>query len=157
MNLKDKLSAIPHTSGIYLMRDSAGGILYIGKARDLRKRVGSYFHGRKSDQKTAALLSNVRLIDYLITRSEKEALVLEDRFIKKLQPRYNVIWRDDKSYPYLKLTLSEDFPRIYFTRQIKRNGDKYYGPYPNVREVRNIIRWVRKVFPLRYCKLNLSF
>src|SRR5262249_2083126 len=113
------LSSIPHSPGVYLMRDRSGNILYVGKAQDLAKRVGSYFMDRADHSvKIAALVASIHHVDYLPTESEREALVLEQGLIRRLQPNFNTMWRDDKSYPYLKLTWKEDFPRLFLTRKI---------------------------------------
>lgn len=154
--MQDHLSAIPHTPGCYLMRDSAWQILYIGKAKDLAKRVASYFHSKDLDSRIVQLLAEVRHIDYLPAESERDALVLERRLIRKYRPRYNVAWRDDKSYPFIKLTTNEVFPRMFLTRKVKRDGAKYFGPYPNVRGVRKLLQWLHKLFPLRQCRFEFD-
>ncbi|MBI3291439.1 MAG: UvrB/UvrC motif-containing protein, partial [Elusimicrobia bacterium] len=165
MTTSDQLTHIPHVPGVYLMRDAASRILYIGKARDLAKRVASYFHHSirglspfLMSHKISALLPAVQQIDYLPTHSEREALLLERKLIRRYQPRFNTMWRDDKSYPYIKLTLQEDFPRLLFTRRVKRDGARYFGPYPNVSQVKHLLRylWKQKLFPLRPCKFEFS-
>src|SRR5258708_5071175 len=144
------------------MRDSAGEIIYIGKARDLKKRVASYFMPAKEfryDAKTLALVTAVRHVDYVATASEREALLLEQRLIARQQPSFNVMWRDDKSYPYVALTMGEDSPRLHLTREKrKRDGTLYFGPYPSVWRIRQLLRWVwrKKFFPLRPCRLELT-
>jgi excinuclease ABC subunit C len=153
------LTALPHSPGVYLMRDRSGIILYVGKARDLAKRVGSYFtHRSDHTAKIAALVASIHHIDYLPTESEREALILEQGLIRRLQPHFNAMWKDDKSYPFLKLTWGEDFPRLFLTRKVARDGSKYFGPYPNVTPVRRLLRylWKKQMFPLRPCHYQFS-
>jgi len=141
------------------MRDRSGTILYVGKARDLAKRVASYFANRSGHSvKVAALVASIHHIDYLPTASEREALIMEQGLIRKLQPHFNTMWRDDKSYPYVKLTWKEDYPRLFFTRKVVRDGSKYFGPYPNVTPVRRLLRylWKQHLFPLRPCRYEFS-
>lgn len=147
---------LPHQPGVYLMRDAAGGILYVGKAVDLRKRVANYFR-RDLEPKLRALMSEVRHIDYITAQSEREALVVEHRLIQRHQPLFNTMWKDGKSYPFLKLTVTEDFPRLRLTRRRDRDKALYFGPYPNVRAVRHLLDWVwkKRFFPLRPCDLDL--
>ena len=154
------LPHLPHSPGVYLMRDLAGHIIYIGKARDLKKRVASYFVPSKNhSSKIQALVESIRHIDYVPTKSEREALVLERRLINRFQPTYNSMWKDDKSYPYVVLTMQEDYPRIYLTRNKTRiKGAQYFGPYPSVGPVRQLLRWAwrKKIFALRPCKLDIK-
>ena len=141
------------------MRDRTGNILYVGKAKDLASRVGSYFaHSTDHTVKIAALVAIINHVDYLPTESEREALVLEQSLIRRLQPHFNAMWKDDKSYPYIKLTWSEDYPRFYLTRKIVKDGSKYFGPYPNVKLVRRLLRylWKQHMFPLRPCRYEFS-
>jgi len=165
MKSSSLLPNLPHAPGVYLMRDKAGAIIYIGKARDLKKRVDSYFSKSTSSSATSTLhpriqvlVSQIRHVDYVSSASEREALVLERRLIHKFKPIYNVMWRDDKSYPYLALTVKEDFPRLFLTRKRKNDGTIYFGPYPSVRRVRELLRWAwrKKIFPLRPCDLDLK-
>jgi excinuclease ABC subunit C len=147
---------LPHRPGVYLMRDAAARIVYVGKAIDLRKRVANYFRS-DLEPKIRALMAEVRHIDYIATQSEREALVVEQRLIQRHQPLYNTMWKDGKSYPFVKLTVGEDFPRLRWTRRRLRDGALYYGPYPNVRGVRGLLDWVWKtrLFPLRPCDLEI--
>lgn len=159
MNHTSILPHLPHRPGVYLMRDNASRIIYIGKARDLKKRVSSYFSKKDHDGKTQALVGEIRHIDYVPTASEREALVLERRLIQRHKPIFNIMWKDDKSYPYLVLTYGEDFPRVYLTRKkTKIKGAIYFGPYPSVRSVRKLLRWIwrRKLIPLRPCKFDFD-
>jgi excinuclease ABC subunit C len=139
------------------MRDSAGGILYVGKAIDLRKRVANYFRP-DVEPKIRAMMADVRHIDYIAAAGERDALVMEQRLIKRHMPLYNVMWKDGKSYPFVKLSVNEDFPRIRLTRSRMRDGALYFGPYPNVRAVRHLLDWVwrNRLFLLRPCDLEIT-
>jgi excinuclease ABC subunit C len=143
---------------VYIMRDGAGEILYIGKAIDLAKRVAQYFNPGKEDSKTRALAPLIRRIDYVLCQSEREALLLERRLIHENQPFFNVMWKDGKTYPYVKISLGEDFPRIFTTRRKVRDGGAYFGPYPRVAPIRSLLRylWKQRVFPLRPCAYDFS-
>jgi len=159
MNLKEKLQNLPSVPGVYLMQDISGKIIYIGKATSLKKRVTSHFYPRaEQSMKNAIMLSQIAKIDYIVTKSETEALLLESKLIKRYQPRYNILWRDDKSYPHLILTLNEDFPRLLLVR--KREGKeknvRYFGPYTEVGQVRKTLRFLQRIFPLRLCKYSLT-
>ncbi len=145
---------LPHLPGVYLMRNTAAQIIYIGKARDLKKRVASYFQKPEHlPGKTQTLMSDVRHVDYVVCESERDALVLERRLISRHQPLYNVMWKDDKSYPFVALTMGEDFPRLFLTRTKKKDGTRYFGPYPTVSGVKSLLKWLwrKKFFPLRPC------
>ncbi|MEK7389247.1 MAG: excinuclease ABC subunit UvrC [Elusimicrobiota bacterium] len=149
---------IPHATGVYIMRDSSGAILYIGKALDLAKRVAQYFNPNKDDVKTQSLSPLIRRIDYILCQSEREALLLERRLINENQPFFNVMWKDGKTYPYLKLSLREDFPRLFTTRRKVRDGGLYFGPFPKVAPIRALLRylWKQRLFPLRPCRWDFS-
>ncbi|MGB9612787.1 MAG: GIY-YIG nuclease family protein, partial [Candidatus Margulisiibacteriota bacterium] len=149
-SLKDKLKSLPNKPGVYLFKDKSGQVIYIGKAKSLRKRVSSYFRA-KPDIKISVLLDRLYDIDYLVTGSELDALLLEDELIKKYKPRYNVALRDDKAYPYLKLTVTEEWPRLFLVRRKEKNGALYFGRYQGGM-VREIIRLVKRLFPIRWCK-----
>ena len=153
------LTTIPHSPGVYLMRDHLANIIYIGKAKDLAKRMSSYFLDRADrDVRVAAMIATIRHFDYIPTASEREALVLEQGLIRKLKPHFNVTWRDDKTFPWIKLTVQEEFPRLFLTRKRTNDGAKYYGPYPNVKQVSNLLRylWRSRFFPLRPCRYEFS-
>ena len=161
MNDRPLLPNLPHHPGVYLMRDAAARIIYIGKARDLKKRVASYFVGAEGGDagaKNVSLVPLIRHVDYIPTASEREALILERRLIGRYQPTFNVMWKDDKSYPYVVLTMGEDFPRVFLTRKRKRDGSLYFGPYPSVSRVRQLLKWAwrKKLFPLRACDLEIE-
>ncbi len=153
--LQTKLTNLPRGPGVYLMKDSGGRILYIGKAKILKNRVRSYFHeAPRRDLKTDVLLSKISDFEVLVTDSEMEALILENNLIKEHRPRYNVNLKDDKTYPYLKIT-GEAFPRLLVTRVLKKDGGRYFGPYTEVKLMRQTLRLIRQIFPLRTCSLKL--
>jgi len=149
-------SAFPSSPGVYLMRDGAGKIIYIGKAKNLKNRVGSYFKNKNNDYKTFYLLKTLKHIDYILAVSEREALVIERELIHKFQPFYNRMWKDDKSYPLIKISNKEDFPRISSTRKRIKDGSSYYGPYPNSGDMGRFVRWLRDFFGIRQCNLNFT-
>jgi len=153
MGVKEKIKDIPHLPGVYIMKGALGETLYIGKAKDLSKRVSSYF--RASCPKTAkhmALLEKVKDLDYVITGSEEEALIYEASLIKEKKPKYNIDLKDDKSFPFLKITLSEKFPRLILTRKRVEDGSRYFGPYTKARLLRNAVSILKNIFPLRICR-----
>ncbi|HMU95181.1 MAG TPA: excinuclease ABC subunit UvrC [Elusimicrobiota bacterium] len=158
MPTNDLLKTLPHRPGVYLMRNRAGTIVYIGKAVDLRKRVANYFRPTGLEPKTRALMDEVQHIDYIAAASEREALVIEQRLIGRHQPLFNVMWKDGKTYPFVKISTHEDFPRIRLTRDRRRDGARYFGPYPNVSAVRGLLEglWKRKLFPLRPCDYEFT-
>ena len=153
--LKEKLILLPDKPGVYLMRNSSGKIIYIGKAKILKNRIRSYFSGTPTDNKTQQLVSFIHDLDYIITRTEQEALVLENNLIKKHKPKYNILLRDDKQYPFIKVTLHEPFPRIFVTRLIKKDKARYFGPYTKVKSVRKTLRMLEWLFPVRTCTRNI--
>lgn len=155
--LREKLRLLPDRPGVYLMKNAAGEVIYVGKAVSLRNRVRSYFQSPAGlSAKVRVMTSHIADIDYIVTGSEVEALILEANLIKEYRPRYNVRLRDDKAYPYLKLTLNEPFPRVVVARRVERDGAKYFGPYTNSNAVRETMRFLRKLFPIRTCSLDLS-
>lgn len=151
------LSRLPHKPGVYVMRDKTGAILYIGKALDLRKRVSNYFRA-DVEPKIRALMAEVRHIDFIPSENERESLIVEQRLIHRHKPTFNTMWRDDKSYPFLEVTMDEDFPRARLMRGKKRPGARYFGPFPRVKPVKRLLHWVwnRHLFPLRPCKWEFS-
>lgn len=151
----DKLiKDFPTQPGVYQMLNEEGKVIYVGKARNLKRRVSSYFRLRPNDIKTAVMMSQVADIHITITASENEALLLEANLIKEHKPRYNILYRDDKSYPYLFLSIGEDFPRLDFHRGAKRHAGKYFGPYPSAGAVRENLALIQKIFKLRQCSDN---
>jgi len=153
MPLEEKLRYLPDGPGVYIFKDKAGRVIYVGKALSLKNRVRSYFQsGAERTPKVNSMLKRIDDLDYIATDTEVEALILESNLIKEHRPRYNVLLRDDKSYPYLKITLGEDFPRVYITRRINRDGSRYFGPYTKVGAVNETLRLIKKLFPFRSCK-----
>lgn len=155
---RSPIGHLPHAPGVYLFRDAAGGVLYVGKAKDLAKRVAQHFDPKRSDPKTQEFLPLTRNVDYLLCSSEREALVVEDKLIKRYQPFFNVDLRDDKTYPWIKLTIKEDFPRMLWTRKKVRDGSLYFGPYPKVTLTRALIRYLfrSRIITLRPCAFEFS-
>ncbi len=154
--LLQKLENLPDKPGAYIFKDRFGKPIYIGKAKVLRNRVRSYFQAsRKGDPKLDRLVSRVTDIDFIVTDSEVEALVLEANLIKEYKPRYNVNLKDDKSYPYVRVT-NEPYPRIFATRRVVKDGSRYFGPFTDVGALRDLLRMVQKIFPIRSCKLKLT-
>lgn len=150
-SLKQKISTFPNQPGVYQMLNGQGKVIYVGKARELKKRVGSYFRSQLDSTKTRALMMQVSDIEITITETENEALLLESNLIKRFKPRYNVLLRDDKSYPYLYLSTRQDFPRLDFYRGAKTLPGRYFGPFPNAGAVRENLALVQKLFKLRQC------
>ena len=142
---------LPEKPGVYLLKDVQDEILYVGKAKSLKKRVKSYFKEEIEDPKTRVLMSHFHHMDYMVTDTEKEALILESNLIKKHLPRYNIRLKDDKRYPYLQIT-SEDYPRLLITRNVREDGSHYYGPFTDVTSVRSLLKLLKPVFQLRDCK-----
>src|SRR5271157_2913771 len=140
--MRSILEHLPHACGVYLMRDAAMEVLYVGKANDLAKRVSQYFNPSRRDLKHSFLVPLIRKIDYIACESEREALLWERRLIQKHQPFFNAMWKDDKSYPYVKITMQEDFPRFIMARQKKRDGAVYFGPYPKTSLVKSLLRYL---------------
>jgi excinuclease ABC subunit C len=154
-SLQEQLDHLPAEPGIYQMLDAAATVLYVGKAIDLRSRVRSYFQpGRAHHARTDALVERVVDIRTIIVRNEAEALLLEANLIKQFKPQFNVRLKDDKKYPYLKVTLNESYPRVIFTRKLTDDGSRYYGPYTNAAVLRDSINLIRRVFPIRTCRLD---
>ncbi len=150
---KTALRRVPTGPGVYLLKNANGRIIYVGKALNLRSRLRTYTGtGETSDLKVQILRSRLSTFDYIVTGSETEALVLESNLIKEHRPRYNVKLKDDKRYPFIKVTLAEKFPRAYVTRIVKEDGSRYFGPYTDARAMRRTLRLVRQVFPIRTCK-----
>lgn len=155
--LQQKLDRVPAEPGVYIYKNSQGKIIYIGKARSLRQRVRSYFQeGRPLDAKTERLVSEAADIEYIVTDNEVEALILESTLVKKNQPRYNVHLKDDKSFPYLKLTAHEPYPRIFITRRIRKDGAQYFGPFLPASYARRTLKLVNRCFKLRTCNLDID-
>lgn len=149
----EKLALLPARPGVYIMKNEHGKIIYVGKAIVLKNRVRSYFRNDKNHSaKVKALVSHIDDFEYIITGSEIEALILECNLIKKYRPKYNISLKDDKSYPYVKVTIQEAFPRVYITRKVLKDGARYFGPYTNAGAIHESIKLLRKLFPLRTCR-----
>ena len=150
--IEEKLSRLPASPGVYIMKDHSGEVLYIGKAKELRSSVRSYFRGAGDGRYTVRFLAaKVVDIDYIVTSNEKEALFLEDTLLKQHKPRYNIQLKDSKTYVSIKITMNEPFPRILVTRLRRKDGSRYFGPYVSAREVRETIKFLRRIFPLCTC------
>ncbi len=155
--VEDLLENAPNSPGVYMFKDSKDDILYIGKAKVLRNRVRSYFRGNEAhlSQRTRTMMNQVRDIEYFMTDSEVESLLLEANLVKEYRPRYNVRLKDDKSYPYVRIT-NEPYPRVFITRKIIKDGSKYFGPYTDVSSLRSSMRVMKKVFPIRSCRYHID-
>ncbi len=151
--VEEKLKLLPDKPGVYIMKNAEGRIIYVGKAIVLKNRVRQYFQsGKNHTPKVRAMVSHIADFEIIMTASEVEALILECNLIKKHRPRYNISLKDDKSYPYVKVTLQEDFPRVFITRRILKDGARYFGPYTNATAVHESLKLLRRLFPLRTCK-----
>lgn len=157
MDLAAKIRTIPTSPGVYLYKNAEGEVIYVGKAKNLRSRVSSYFHeGRWEDAKTGTLVREAVDVDYIVVANNKEALALENHLIKQKKPRFNILLRDDKTYPYVKLTLAEGFPRVYVTRRLRKDGSSYYGPYFPANLAYRIVDLIHRHFLIPSCKVDLT-
>jgi excinuclease ABC subunit C len=157
MDLLQKIRTIPTEPGVYLYKNAAGEVIYVGKAKNLRSRVASYFHeGRWEDSKTGTLVREAADVDYIVVANNKEALALENNLIKRRKPRFNILLRDDKTYPYVKLTLGERWPRVYVTRRLRKDGSVYYGPYFPANLAYRIVDLIHRNFLIPSCKVDLT-
>jgi excinuclease ABC subunit C len=157
MEPREKAAALPESPGVYLFRDAAGTVLYVGKAGSLRNRVRSYFlESRWMDAKTGSLVREIADLETIVVDNEREALALENNLIKRYHPKFNVLLRDDKTYPYIKLTAADKYPRVYFTRRIKKDGSLYFGPYFPAGLARRILHFVHKRFLVPSCTVDLT-
>ncbi|MBP1926485.1 excinuclease ABC subunit C [Sedimentibacter acidaminivorans] len=155
-DIKEELKKIPDNPGVYHMKNSFGEVIYVGKAKNLKKRVKQYFQSRNHSAKIQAMIKNIFEFEYIITDNEVEALILEANYIKKYRPKYNTLLRDDKQYPYIKISVQEKYPRIYRVREVKKDGAKYYGPYISNYLVNEIIDIVGSLYKLRKCSQKLD-
>lgn len=152
-DFQHQLKILPDKPGVYIMKNSLGEVIYVGKAKILKNRVRQYFQNSKNhSEKVRAMVKNIAEFEYIVTDSEMEALILECNLIKKYSPRYNIALKDDKFYPFIKITTNEDFPRVYVTRNFAKDGNKYFGPYTNGTAVYEVMGLIKKLFPLRTCK-----
>jgi len=157
MDLQAKIRSLPASAGVYLYKNAEGEVIYVGKANNLRSRVSSYFReGRWEDAKTDSLVREAVDVDYIVVANNKEALALENHLIKQKQPRFNILLRDDKTYPYVKLTLGERFPRVYVTRRLRKDGSSYYGPYFPANLAYRIVDLIHRHFMVPSCKVDLT-
>ena len=157
MDLHAKIRTIPTEPGVYLYKNAEGDVIYVGKAKNLRSRVASYFHeGRWEDAKTGTLVREAVDVEYIIVANNKEALALENNLIKQRKPRFNILLRDDKTYPYVKLTLGEKWPRVYVTRKLRRDGSAYYGPYFPANLAHRLVHFIHRHFLVPSCKVDLT-
>jgi len=157
MDLPEKIRSLPTSAGVYLYKNAEGEVIYVGKAKNLRSRVSSYFHeGRWVDAKTGTLVREAVDVDYIVVANNKEALALENHLIKQKKPRFNILLRDDKTYPYVKLTLGERFPRVYVTRRLRKDGSVYYGPFFPANLAYRIVDLIHRHFLVPSCKVDLT-
>lgn len=152
--IEELLENLPHLPGVYKYFNEAGTLIYVGKAKDLRKRVASYFTKTPDSQKTRNLVNNIYHLEFTIVNTERDALLLEDSLIKNFQPRYNISLKDDKSYPYIVIK-NEPFPRVFLTRNVIEDGSEYFGPFTNVGKIRDLLEFIRSRIPLRKNHLDL--
>ncbi|QSZ28344.1 excinuclease ABC subunit UvrC [Aceticella autotrophica] len=155
--LEEKLKLLPEKPGVYIMKDESGKVIYVGKAILLRNRVRQYFQNQSNHPiKVRIMVNHVADFEYIVTDTELEALILECNLIKKYRPKYNILLKDDKNYPYIKITIKEQYPRILFTRRVELDGNRYFGPYSSAFAVRETIKLLRQIFPLRSCNRNVE-
>ena len=155
--ITEQIRGLPTSPGVYLMKDAEGNILYVGKAANLRHRVGSYFGaGQKLTPKLQRMVSRVDDLDFFVTTSEQEALILELNLIKRHHPRYNVRLKDDKTFPYLKIDLNQDWPRVHITRRLEEDGGRYFGPFASAKSVRQTLKLIKGIFPFRSCSKPIT-
>lgn len=156
-SINETLKNLPESPGVYIMRDHEGIIIYVGKAKVLKNRVKSYFQHREDrDSKTSMLVSNVDSLEYIVTNTEEEALILENTLIKRHKPKYNILLKDDKTYPHIKITMQDDFPRVEITRRVEKDGAKYFGTFVKMSAVKDSIEVLRRLFPIRTCKRAIT-
>src|SRR6202521_3116561 len=157
MEPREKAAALPESAGVYLFKDAAGAVLYVGKAGSLRSRVRSYFlESRWLDAKTGSLVREIADVDYIVVDNEREALALENNLIKRHQPKFNVLLRDDKTYPYIRFTANEKYPRVYVTRRLHKDGSLYFGPYFPHSLAYRIVHFIHKHFRVPSCTVDLT-
>src|SRR6266481_9555667 len=157
MELREKVANLPTQPGVYLFQDAAGVILYVGKALSLRSRVRSYFLDKsQQDAKTGSLVREIADLEYIVVDNEKEALALENNLIKKHQPKFNILLRDDKTYPYIQYTAYEKYPRVYVTRRLRKDGSIYFGPYFPANLAHRLVHFIHRHFLVPSCKVDLT-
>ncbi|MBR2056441.1 MAG: GIY-YIG nuclease family protein, partial [Clostridia bacterium] len=156
VNFKEKLKDVPDNPGVYLMLDKDDNIIYVGKAKNLKNRLRQYFHNSVKTVKVMAMLDHVADFRYIICGSEVDALVTENNLIKKNTPQYNILLKDDKSYPFVRINLKEDYPSISLVRALKNDGAKYFGPYMQSVNIRDIFDLIHSAFPIRDCNRDMT-
>ena len=157
MDLHEKIRALPTRPGVYLYRNAKGEVIYVGKAKNLRSRVRSYLlEGAQANAKTGSLMREAVDMDYILVENEQEALALENNLIKQRKPRFNILLRDDKTYPYVKLTLGDRYPKVFVTRRLRKDGGAYYGPFFPGNLAHRIVDLIHRSFLLPSCKVDLS-
>src|SRR5438093_10779457 len=155
--LEAKLNRIPPGPGVYIYKDRANQTVYVGKAKSLRNRVRTYFQlSRDLDQRKDQMMDAIEDVEFIMTDTEGEALALENNLIKQYKPKYNILLRDDKTYPYIKLTVNEEFPRIYVTRRVKKDGALYYGPYFPANLASRTFKLINRYFQIRACSIDID-
>lgn len=152
--MRKKIKNLPENSGVYIMRDAGGDIIYVGKAVVLKNRVRQYFNKSVKQAKVQAMVDNIADFDYIITLTEKDALALEANLIRKYKPHYNILLKDDKHSPYIKIDLKQDYPTVEVTRKVRRDGARYFGPYFNGIHVWDIVGVIRSAYRMRACPKN---
>lgn len=156
MDIRDKIKLFPHSPGVYRYYDAEGNVIYVGKAKDLHKRVAQYFvPAERLTRKTAVMVSKIADAQYTVVESEADALLLENNLIKQFKPRYNILLKDSKTYPWICVT-AEEFPRVFLTRRMVKDGSRYFGPYSSVVHARNLVEFIHSVYPLRTCKHKIT-
>ncbi|MBE6234994.1 MAG: excinuclease ABC subunit UvrC [Bacteroidales bacterium] len=156
MTIKEKIALFPHSPGVYRYYDAEGNVIYVGKAKDLHKRVAQYFvPEERLTRKTAVMVSKIADVQYTVVESESDALLLENNLIKQFKPRYNILLKDSKTYPWICVT-AEEFPRVFLTRRLVKDGSRYFGPYSSVVHARNLVEFFHSVYPLRTCRNRIT-
>ena len=156
MTIKEKIATFPHSPGVYRYYDAEGNVIYVGKAKDLHKRVAQYFvPAERLTRKTAVMVSKIADAQYTVVESEADALLLENNLIKQFKPRYNILLKDSKTYPWICVT-AEEFPRVFLTRRLVKDGSRYFGPYSSVVHARNLVEFIHNVYPLRTCRHKIT-
>ena len=157
MDLHEKIRTLPNRPGVYLYRNIQGDVIYVGKAKNLRSRVRSYLlEGAQANAKTGSLMREAVDVDYILVENEQEALALENNLIKQRKPRFNILLRDDKTYPYVKLTLADRYPKVFVTRRLRKDGSAYYGPFFPGNLAHRVVDLIHRSFLLPSCKVDLS-
>ena len=151
-NIEEELKKLPNKPGVYIMHDKDDNIIYVGKAVSLKNRVRQYFRKNKKTKRIENMVSLVNYFEYIVTDNEAEALILECNLIKKNMPKFNVLLKDDKTYPYIKINVRADYPEVYITRRIINDGSKYFGPYANAGAAKEMVDFIKDKFKIRQCK-----